>query len=200
MMNNTINTTNAGIVYGLRRKTVKELKKMAKIAEIKGYSKLNKDDLISALSEYKITINSVVVDENEKDEKKANGDKLVKMLIGAWIYAQRAGNANKHLFFWSKKYNAMIASRKALMKVTNDAIVDTFGEQYIYDVNNKVNNNYWLIIKTYETVADRGFCSVKGSDVFISADQWQKMNAQVDLLKKNAVKAGCKTLKEYICQ
>ena len=143
-----------------------------------------------------------------EDEKKANGDKLVKMLISAWIYNQRSeyyytdstGQTHEskyHLFFWSKKYNAMIASRKALMKVTNDAIVATFGEQYAYS---ETNNNYWLILKAYETVADRGFCSVKDSDVFISAEQWDKMNRQVDLLQKNAIAAGCKTMKEYICQ
>ena len=143
-----------------------------------------------------------------EDEKKANGNKLVKMLISVWIYNQRSeyyytdstGQTHEskyHLFFWSKKYNAMIASRKALMKVTNDTIVATFGEQYAYS---ETNNNYWLILKAYETVADRGFCTVNNSDVFISAEQWDKMNRQVDLLQRNAIEAGCKTMKEYICQ
>lgn len=252
-------------IYGLRRKTVKELREMAKNLEIKRYSKMTKDKLINAIAscmdeeckaeekrEFEKTCAEVVemvytmnllddqmftdmdvsndallmptpVEEEKEeidmvevkttvtvneDEKKANGDKLVKMLISAWIYNQRSeyyytdstGQTHEskyHLFFWSKKYSSMIASRKALMKITNDAIVATFGEQYAYS---ETNNNYWLILKAYEAVADRGFCSVKDSDVFISAEQWDKMNRQVDLLQKNAIAAGCKTMKEYICQ
>lgn len=194
-INNTVAANNTSIVKEetIMMTTVKELKAIAKTMEIKGYSKMKKEELIMAI-EAKKNETTVKEDTTMVDQKKANGEKLAKMLVGAWVWQSTHKYEGLVLFFDSKKYSGKkIASRKRLMKVTGDVIKEVFGEKY---------DNYNTILAAYKLMAGYGFCTVSedGKDVSMTDKQYDLCVRQYKALQKKAVETGCKSLKEYICK
>lgn len=180
MMNTTITT-----IETINAASYKELQSMAKMHKIKANQKA--DALRKAL------IALIPVEEKEEDvmdEKRLNGEKLAKMLVGAWVYQSTHKYNGLMLFFNSTKYQGkMIASRKRLMKVTGDVITVVFGEKY---------NKYNVILEAYKLMANYGFCTVSDKDVSMTTDQWNLCVAQYNKLQQNAKANGCNTLSEYI--
>ena len=193
----------------LKVKTVKELRVAAQSVEIKGYSKMKKDELLEALKPFctaHVSLNEYYESKGAVDPKKANGERLVKLMIITWVY-QTANNYTyakdgktyslKPLFFKATKNryaDRWIAKYDRLFAVTGSCISQLFGAKA---------NTPSTVKRAYEKMQEYGFCSldkdVQGRyTVYMTDDQKNRMVAQYKTFVENAKTTGAKSLTEYV--
>lgn len=179
--------------------TVKELKAMAKVAGINGYSKMKKTDLIAAIEDHKAAevaapvieepvVEETVVEKKEEEDMKAKynaavWDKLVKAL--ATEYVKQSLNKKWALFYKNSKSTVtkseyLVKSTK-LWGATSKVIKTVYGE---------ANCNEDTIRQSLNAMVVRGYLNfqrVQGKDgginVVFNATKDQ-MNAMYVLSKQ----------------
>ena len=206
--NNTVANKEENVMM-MNNTTVKELRKMAKEAGIKGYSKMNKADLIAALAptapttvevsvgDLSITKDTMAVEvkEDTMDQKKKEKNRVALSLVVAWIYqsTHSVTKDNRVLFYVPTKRTDLngvkISSRRRLSKVTGDLLGWMYGKELKGDTFRN-----W-VDSAYDVAIEAGLCHKNGNDIHMSVEEW---NRCVTLYSKDFMKDSIKKYAAFV--